>query len=186
MIAADLERRDDLLKLAGDLAKALRSVPVPYLESQAIASHGVSPSVLSHASSYLARARDLEAFRGFLARFDELDTMTAQNPDNPKAEHRVAREEIQALLGEHPDLSAVELLYLLSWARRLLPSKPGNGNGGTRGTGGSRRPRRPPSKGGTRPTSFKGGQMAAALQKAWNGTGPSDTDDAPPNGRRRR
>ncbi len=187
MISGDIERREELLELAGDLAKRLRSIEVPYLANRAIASHGVSASALSHATSYLARTRDLEAFRGFLARFDQLDEISAQNPENPKADHRVVRDELQALLEEHPDLSADEFFYLTSWTRRLLPRKNGNGGRGETGGHGPRRPRKDPAKRRPSSASFKGGQIADALQRALDSSNQPEKDrrEPPPGGRRR-
>ena len=166
MNGADPRRREALLELAEQLAKRLRSVQVPHLADPSALSIGLPASIVSHATSYLARARDTDRFREFLARFDQLDTMTAQNPDNPKADHRVLREELEALLADRPDLSAEELLYVLSWVRRLLPKAPDQN--GDRDVGAeSGNPGGAPEKvrnGGAPP--IRGGQLAAAFQRA--------------------
>lgn len=168
MNGPDSRRREELLDLAEQLAKRLRSVEVPYLADSSALSIGVPASVVSHATSHLARVRDTLRFREFLARFDQLDTMTAQNPDNPKADHRILRGELEALLAERPDLSAEELLYLLSWVRRLLPkaAEAGPAAGRTKLDGPTARAR---SRRESDSAPFKGGQLAAALQKARRG-----------------
>jgi hypothetical protein len=124
MRGLETQRREELLALAEGLSMRLRSAQVPYLAKAAPAAMGVAPSTLAHATSYLARVRDRERFAELVARFDQLDRITAQNPDNPKAEHRVVREELEAFLAENAVLSGEELLYVLSWARRLLPRVP--------------------------------------------------------------
>ncbi|MFW6175302.1 MAG: hypothetical protein ACOC7L_00630, partial [Acidobacteriota bacterium] len=107
-----IQRREELLRLAEELAMRLRTARVPYVNDPSEhAAGGIAASTLAHADSHLARVRDVAAFREFLAHFDALDRMTAQNVDNPKAEHRIARQEIESLLEAHPNLSADELLY---------------------------------------------------------------------------
>jgi hypothetical protein len=121
MIGADVRRREELLELAEGLSERLRAAQVPYFSRPATAAVGVPASTLAHATSYLARVRDLVRFQEFLARFEQLDSITAQNPDNPKADHRVVRRELEAFQTRRPDLSAEDLLYVLSWVGRLLP-----------------------------------------------------------------
>lgn len=170
MIPRDPLRSEALLALAEELTAELRTAPVPYLDGSAQAGTGIPSSVVGHAVSYLHRVRDREAFAAFLSHFDDLDPMTAQNPDHPKADHRVTRQVIEAFLQENAELDADELLYLLSWVRRLLPkdeNRSGNGGrprGGPRGQGRhrDRPPRTPPP---APEPELRGGQMAAALGK---------------------
>ncbi len=182
MTGPDPRRREELLELAEQLAKRLRSIEVPYLGDPSAVSRGVPASVVSNVTSYLARVRDSDRFREFLARIEQLDPITAQNPDNPKADHRVLREELEAFLADRPDLPADELLYVLAWVRRLLPKTAGQ-NGGRGGRGGrnagpAHEPR--PDR-GSKP--IKGGQLAAAFERA---RGDRKRDGAAGNGPRGR
>lgn len=167
MNGPDPRRREELLELAERLATRLRSVEVPHLRGQGVVSRGIPASVLAHAASYLARFRDIGRFREFLARIDQLDPITAQNPDNPKADHRVLRAELEAFLTEQPDLTADELLYVLSWVRRLLPKSSELPPGGRRPDrrGGGSGPSSA-SGGDTGAAPIRGGQLAAALARA--------------------
>ncbi len=185
MNGPDPERREELLELAERLSKRLQSVEVPYLADPSALAIGIPASVLSHATSYLARVRDAGRFRDFLSLFDQLDAMTAQNPDNPKADHRVLREELEAFLADRPDLSAEELLYVLSWVRRLLPKAPEqNGGGGERP--GSKGPApRPETRHDADPKPIKGGQLAVAFERARQ-KGAGSSQDDPPGSKSRR
>jgi hypothetical protein len=166
MMRISTARQEELLALAEQLAATLKRVRVPRLEDRSEETVGVPASVVEHAASYLARVRDLARFRELLAQFDRLDRMTAQNPDNPKADHRVTRQELERFLGEEKGLSADELLFVLSWVRRLLP-KSVEASGPERGRKGPRGPRpEDPTAADEPPGELKGGQMAAAFQRA--------------------
>jgi hypothetical protein len=180
----DPRRREELLGLAEQLSKRLRSVEVRYLADPSAISIGVSASVMAHATSYLARVRDIAKFREFVSRLDQLDRTTAQNPDNPKAEHRVLRGELETFLADHAELSAEELLYVLAWARRLLP-KASEQNLGRKGEpgpgdpGGMQVGRR-----GLATSPIKGGQLAAAFERAQREAGRrSASQDDPAAGK---
>lgn len=158
MNGPDPRRREALLVLAEQLSKRLRSAEVPYLAGRTAPSRGVPQSALAHVTSYLARVRDLVRLREFLGRIEQLDAIAAQNLANPKADHRVLREELEGLLSEHPDLTAEELLYTLAWCRRLLPKA------GVPSANAGRGRRGPEAAGRAGPV--RGGQLAAALGRA--------------------
>lgn len=124
------EREEELLAIAGDLAKRLESVPVPLLKDlgragreQRYSGEGISASCVGNVASFLASKLEMESFRHFVNLLDQLDPIVGQNQKNPKAEHSVLKRELLRLFQERPKLEAVEHLYVLKWAQRLLPLK---------------------------------------------------------------
>ncbi len=122
------ERQDQLLTLVGPLVCELKEVEIRYQKNgRPTGQHGVDSACMGHVTSYLKRVRDRGALAGFMAALPQLDPLTAQNPDNPQAKHAALSRVLTPWLAAHSDLEVDELLYVLSWAHRLLPRKPGSG-----------------------------------------------------------
>jgi len=112
-------RQDELLRLADVLGKRLGTAVVPRLGKDET-EVGVSKSAAATAMAFLDAERDLGSFRKFMEYLPGLDERAAQNPRNPKAEYRVLRDELRRFMEENPELGAEELVYVLSWAVRLI------------------------------------------------------------------
>ncbi len=123
-------RKEELLQLADVLIGRLGNVPVPALRDVSlrqrgaeVAAVGIPPSCLGQLTSFLAAHSDRGELERFLGLLDQLDPIASQNQQNPKANYAVLKGETQRFLKENPDLTAEECLYVLSWARRLMPSE---------------------------------------------------------------
>ncbi|NJL27238.1 MAG: hypothetical protein HC897_04770 [Thermoanaerobaculia bacterium] len=173
MVMLNAERQEALLELANDLGRQLGQARVPRLGQGGEETIGISKSAVSVVSSFLAAERDLDKLHEFLGQLAQLDQRSAQNKNNPKAEHRVLRDELQHFLAGKKGLDAEELLFVLRWAGRLVafysprepkPEHPGAGGGGRPGSGSSKGKVRHESR--PQPPENFGNPMAVALQKA--------------------
>ncbi len=163
------QRKEQLLRLAEDLMGRLESARVPALERHRGDARpdavGLPAACLGQLTAFLERERDLERFRRFVALLDQLDPLLAQNQQNPKADFKVLRQEVERFAAEQPEMPMEEWLYVLSWARRLLPAR--QQRGGRRPPPGGSAPRWPtkPRRPLPEPPTGGFGQLGDALQK---------------------
>lgn len=148
------QRQEQLLALADEVTAELREVSVPWLAG-GVGGQGIPQACVGAVTSYLARVRDRGLLETFVAQLDQLDPLTAQNQDRPRACYRVLRVVLQRLLREHPELSEEDWLYTLSWVRRLLPAKDRDDDQPEPSAAGGRDASRPPSTQRARPAAAR-------------------------------
>lgn len=165
-------RQEHLLELANKLVEKLRGVAVrrvddPRGSPEAV---GIPSSCMGTVASFLHAERDLEKLREFVDRLDQLDRLVGQNQKNPRAQHLALQGILRPWLEKHSELTADEWLYVLSWARRLLPKnskspEKTNGSDARRAVRASRNDEPQEAPPPREPPAATGRQMADAIRR---------------------
>ena len=166
------QRQEKLLEEVTSLVSQLEDCPIyaAGAEGGASRSAGVPSSVMGNVVSFLVREQDLKRFHAFVAAMPKLDTLQAQNQNNPQGHHAALQKVLEPWL-EEVELSVEELTYVLAWTRRLLPSKSKPVKVDPRAARGKPRRKSVKEEMSTSrlPEAGKGNQLGAALLEALKG-----------------